>query len=304
MCSSSPDDLVATVIVPTTGNRVEVLKHSIPSILAQSESRIEVKVIGDGAAPETRALIEAYAASDPRIEFIDKPKHPSRGESYRHEVLQRARGRIVCYLCDRDLMLENHVAHMNVLLSDHDFAHSARVAILGDDSLRVLRAIDLSDWRDRRAMKDARIAGDGIPLACAAHTLAAYHQLVQGWSKTSPGLFTDGNMWWKFLKRPDFTAVSDNTTLTILYFPRYPKREWPAERRAKELVRWHDLMRKSDWKAQFERELAEAERQLQLRKAEDQPLSWRERAKRWYSLRRRRVVRIMIHYIKKILGMS
>ncbi len=296
-------DVAATVIVPTTGNRVDVLKHSIPSILAQSEKRIEVKVVGDGAAPETRALIAEYFASDPRIEFVDKPKHPRRGEPYRHDILQTAKGRIVCYLCDRDLMLPNHVEHMGRLLEEHDFAHSARIKILEDDTLKALRAIDLSQWADRFAMKDARIAGDGgIPLSCAAHTLDAYHRLTEGWSRTPVGFFTDVHMWWKFLQRRDISAVSDNATLTILYFPRYPKAQWPTDRRAKELVRWSSLIKKSGWQAPFENALTDAESDMKTRKAVGKSLNWLGLASNWYRLHRRLLVKIVAYYVRAYQG--
>ena len=296
MISTTHADLVATVVVPTTGQRADVLKHSIPSILAQSETRIEVKVIGDGAAPETRALVEEFAASDPRVQFIDKPKHPRRGEPYRHEVLQSARGRIVCYLCDRDLMLPNHVAHMNKLLENHDFAHSARIRINADDSVLAHQATDISLSSDRRAMRDARVIDGGIPLSFAAHTLEAYNRLVEGWSRTPIPYYTDGYMWWKFLQSQDIAAVSDNKTMTILFLPRRPKAEWPQSRRADEQARWLQIISTPGWQAPFIEALNQAEADIQLRRPPGGVLKRVLRIKRWIKVRRRMARKIMEHY--------
>lgn len=295
-------ELAATVIVPTTGNRVAVLRHSIPSILAQSEENIEVKVIGDGAAPETRQLMAEFSNSDPRIEFIDKPKHQRRGEPYRHNVLQRAKGRIVCYLCDRDIMLPNHVERMGRLLKHHDFAHSARIKIDSDDSVQALRALDLSAWADRKEMKDACIAGPGIPLSFGAHTLDAYHRLADGWSRTPVGLFTDTYMWWKFLRHRDVSAVSDNSTVTILYFPRYPKKLWPTARRAGEMARWIERSKNQGWLKEFDDALKEARLERQLRLMTPADPSWRDRVRHWVRLRRRLLTKVVAHHVRAYRG--
>lgn len=289
--------LVATVIVPTTGHRADVLRHSIPSILSQTETRIEVKVIGDGAAPETRTLIEEFAAADPRVEFIEKPKHPRRGEPYRHEVLQSARGRIVCYLCDRDLMLPNHVAHMSKLLENHDFAHSARVRINADGTIRANKSIDLARSSDRHDMRDARVIGyGGIPLSVTAHTLDAYHRLAKGWSRTPVHYYTDIAMWWKFVKNENISAVSDNTTLTILFFPRQPKPEWPQSRRAKEQMRWIQNMLAPDWQAPFVEVMRHAEIEMKQRPTPVGLDKWLRPVKRRIKVIRRTIRKIVKHY--------
>ena len=296
MSSTTQADLVATVIVPTTGQRADVLKYSIPSILAQSETRIEVKVVGDGAAPETRALVEEFASADPRVEFIDKPKHPRRGEPYRHEVLQSAKGRIVCYLCDRDLMLPNHVAHMSKLLENRDFAHSARIRINADDSVLALKATDLASPADRLDMRDARVIDGGVPLSFAAHTMDAYHRLTEGWSSTPVRYYTDVYMWWKFLQRHDISAVSDNKIMTILFFPRRPKAEWPQSRRAEEQARWMQIISTPGWQAPFVEALNQAEADIRLRRPPGGVLKRVLRIKRWIKVRRRMARKIMEHY--------
>ena len=55
-------------------------------------------------------------AADPRVRWFDNPKGPRHGELHRHAALQEARGEIVCYLCDDDLWLPDHVERMRALL--------------------------------------------------------------------------------------------------------------------------------------------------------------------------------------------
>lgn len=260
MSQTEPQACAATVLLPTHADRAPVLRYSIPSVLTQTEPDLELFVIGDGVDDATRAVVEGFADQDPRVRFVDKPKHRRRGEPYRHEILQRARGRIVCYLCDRDIMLPEHVAFMSALLTDADFAHSARVAIQPDDTLLVGRIRDLATRKGRLQIHDGRLPEihDGIPLACAAHTREAYFRLTDGWQTTPEGLLTDNSMWWKFLRRQDCRAVSDNERVTILYFPRYPKTAWPTQRRAADLARWHARMQEPGWRERFDADVSAA----------------------------------------------
>ena len=261
MTTTQDTPLAATVILPTHGERAAVLDYAIPSVLAQTRADIELFVIGDGVAPGTRAAIERFAAADPRVRFFDMPKHPRRGETYRHKLLQEARGRIVCYLCDRDLMLPDHVEHMGRMLERADFAHSARVAVNADDTLDVRVPLELSRRADRWKASHAIFAEAmryEIPLPFVAHTLAAYRRLGLAWHTTPEGMFTDGFMWRKFLQHPYARCASDNSHVTILYFPRRPNADWPVERRAAELARWRAKMQQAGWRTAFEADLAAA----------------------------------------------
>jgi glycosyltransferase involved in cell wall biosynthesis len=250
------DRVTATIILPTHGDRAAVLDYSIPSVLNQTVSDLELIVIGDGVDEKTRARIQEFVAADPRVEFVDKPKHKRRGEPYRHEVLQRARGRIVCYLCDRDMMLDDHVERMDQLLTDHDFAHTARVQITKDDILRHWPVADLTSEAGRTEMDYGRVISVGIPLSCGAHTLDAYYRLTPGWQTTPPGYLTDTAMWWKFLRNPTCKAIGDNEHVTVLRFSRKPNSEWPSERRAEDLARWQAKMQDPGWRQGFNRQIA------------------------------------------------
>jgi hypothetical protein len=252
------------VVIPTTGDRGPLLRLSLASVLAQSVAELEVFVVGDGIGPAARTLVEQMARSDARVRLFDFPKDPRRGEIYRHQVLQEARGDIVCYLCDRDLMLPDHVAIMGELLRDHDFAHSLLFGVREDGGIDFGVKLDLADPGYR-----ARVAGGQmavIGLSFAAHTLAMYRRLPHGWRTTPEGMLTDYYMWRQFLNVPGCRAVSDETP-TILYFKRGHHPGWPVARRLAELEAWNERLGDAAWCEEFVGQIRQAVATPQVRTA-------------------------------------
>ncbi len=248
----------ATVVIPITGDRGALLRYSLESVLRQTVRELEVFIIGDGVAEPTRRIIKNYEAEDSRVCFFDHPKHARRGEVYRHQALSaEANGEIVCYLCDRDYMLPDHVATMLRCLEKADFCHTLRFVIRPDDSIRLLRPLDLCNDSDRRATIRTRVYLDGLPLSTVTHRLSAYRSLPFGW-RTTPKLgYTDHHMWVQFLEQPECRTVSSFEP-TILYFPRGEHPGWPVEMRLRELERWHEKMQEPGWAEAFRQEVLDS----------------------------------------------
>jgi glycosyltransferase involved in cell wall biosynthesis len=228
--------LSATVVVPTTADRGPLLPFSVGSALRQTVADLEVFVIGDGVDDTTRAHVRELMAADPRIRFFDHPKGPRRGERRRHEALQEARGEIVCYLCDRDLMLPHHVAALRRLLAQADFA-TTLVYDVRLEGARIRAARDGGDAEDRRRLARS----GGFPLSTIGHTLAAYRRLPHGWRETPPGIPTDHYMCQQFLAE-DWVRAASGEDVTILYFNRGAYPGWPVERRRPELQEWSRMI--------------------------------------------------------------
>lgn len=225
----------ATIMLPTTGERGPLLPYSIASIQHQTIENIEIFIMGDGVNEETKKIIQKLRNEDSRIHFFDHPKHERRGEPYRHQALQQANGEIVCYLCDRDLMLPNHVETMLELLAEYNFASTTFIDVKEDQSLNIYQYIL---YYGPASENDPKLVESGrISLSNAAHTLAMYHKLPYGWRTTPEGQFTDQYMWKQFMEHPECNAFS-HTEPTTLYFGRghYPGAS-VAERK-KELVAW------------------------------------------------------------------
>jgi len=251
--------LRATVVVPTTGDRGPLLLHSVGSILKQTVSEIEVFIIGDGVADETRPFIARLMEQDSRVRFFDHPKGTRRGETYRHSALAEARGDIVCYLCDRDLMLPDHVATMSALLKDADFAHTFNCIVDPQDRIEYLFQLDVGDEKDRKLCCSTypHALHLGIPLSCAGHTLDMYRRLPHGWRTSPLKSYTDNFMWRQFLDHPECRAASGYHP-TILLFTRWPQKEWTPQRRLAELVRWQQKMSHPGWYERFLADVLEA----------------------------------------------
>ena len=100
----------ATILIPTFRHPT-LVPYALRSALAQEGAEVDVLVVGDGVQDDTRVALEPFLA-DRRVTFFDNPKGERHGERHRHEALQYASGRIVCYLSDDDLLLGDHVAEM------------------------------------------------------------------------------------------------------------------------------------------------------------------------------------------------
>ena len=245
------ETLRATVLIPTIENRGPLLPYSVGSVLAQTVSDIEVFVMGDGVDNDTRAVIHDLMNHDSRIKFFDNPKHLRRGEPNRHRALAEARGEIVCYLCDRDLMLPNHIETVAQLLINCDFCHTLISDVLpGQERIRVVNELNLSDPSDRGWILAARCVQNGIPLSFAAHRLDMYRKLPYGWRTTPENIFTDIYMWEQFLAHTECRVVS-GTVPTILYFPRGNRIEWSVQQKLAELEVWSERLRLASWNTWF-----------------------------------------------------
>lgn len=233
---------IATVII-STFDHVATLRYAVASALAQTVP-VEVFIVGDGVPTAGKALIHGLLQQDDRLRFFDHPKHERRGEPYRHEAIAHARGRIICYLCDRDLWFPDHVRKLDELLQSADFAHAFPMHLLPgsvakffptDLSLPIFRHMMLNVW-------------SRVPLSCAAHTLDAYKRLPSGWSNTPPGHLTDAYFFNKFLQMTDCRLASGYEP-TVLTFPSPERKGWTSEQRVQELHAWWPCVSDPDKRA-------------------------------------------------------
>jgi len=233
---------LATIIIPTTGNRGTLLQHSIKSIQNQTIQDFEVCVIGDGVEQETKAQIKQISEKDPRILFFDFPKHQRRGEPYRHRVIQESRGDYIFYLCDRDLMFPNHLETLLKWLKRYNFVSSTFVDVRRDQSLRIGQYIS---YFGAGSESEASPSKAWISLSNVGHSRYMYDLLKFGWRTTPKEQFTDIYMWEQFLAHPMCNPYSLPTP-TILYFKRGNHPGDPVEARAQELAVWSEKISASD----------------------------------------------------------
>jgi glycosyltransferase involved in cell wall biosynthesis len=243
----------ASIVAPTY-RHVLLLPYALESALDQRDATVEVLVVGDGVEDATREVVRRYG-DDARVRFFDFPKGPRNGEAYRHDVLAEARGRIVTYLCDDDLLLPDHVATVRAALEEADFAHPLTVRFVDDAELQFF------PWNygrpEFRELGRTRVGSMG--LTGVAHTLAAYRRLPYGWRTTPAGMPTDHHMWLQWLEQPD-VRMTLVPRLTFLNFPDPFWKERPEEERARVLAQWLRRSREPGFTSHLETLLHEAVR--------------------------------------------
>ena len=240
----------ATILVPTTKHRGVLLPFSIGSILQQTIKEIEIFIIGDGVDASMREVIRKLIERDNRIKFFDHPKGTRRGETYRHEALMNhAKGEIVCYLLDRDLMLPDHVEKMYENLQKFNFCTHIGFDIKEDGSVHFQRRSRIGEFDVHPSKFYHKVMKVDFTFSPVGHTLDFYKSLPYGW-RTTPSRFpTDIYMWKQFIDHPAFRFLS-STDNTILYFKRGDHPGWSADKRAAEISKYYStLSNKKDFQS-------------------------------------------------------
>lgn len=246
----SAKQLQATIIIPTYDHGM-TLQYPLQCLKHQTISDFEVFVIGDGVPDELKPRLLDLVSEDERFRFIDHPKHSRRGEPHRHEALLIASGRIVCYLCDRDLWLPDHVEQMLKLLSTADYVHSLPLHVLPGGDFRTF-PVDLGFEGYRHMM--LTMSDNRIPFSCFAHTLEAYHSLKEGWTTTPDNYWTDLYMFRKFFAAETLCGTS-GVIPTAVTFPSPPRKAWTEPERIAELETWQRRLNTSEGRLRFQREV-------------------------------------------------
>lgn len=229
----------ASVLVPTH-DAAATLDLAVGSALAQTLTDLEVVIIGDGVSAAVRDVAKGLVATDSRVRFLDLPKGEHHGEVHRDAVVRDCDAPVVCYLCDDDLLLPDHVATMVDLLENADLANSMN-GHFGTDGTFAPYLSDLGSIDHRRWLLHPH--RNSVSVTGTAHTVASYQRIRVGWEPPPEGRITDHVMWQKFLRLPGLRAVT-SSRVTALQFPSHleERHTWtPGERRA-ELERWWTIM--------------------------------------------------------------
>jgi hypothetical protein len=169
----------ATVIVPTH-DRAALIDLAVASALGQTVRELEVIVVGDGVGDDTRAVLRGLMAADERVRFLDLEKDPGRGEGHRDLAVSEAASDVICYLCDDELLLPDHVAIMIELLANADLAQTLNGHLNADGTFtpgrRTSNAESALEWEH-----------DAVSITGTAHRVSTYQRLVGGWGTVGPG---------------------------------------------------------------------------------------------------------------------
>jgi hypothetical protein len=115
--SSQP---LVTVRIPTWRGHETLVRRTLPSVLGGAYPQLEILVCSDGPDPAARAAVEAVAARDPRVRYLELPERPrypqTKLDLHRvggidacNAVLDAARGDFICPLDHDDAFTHDHV---------------------------------------------------------------------------------------------------------------------------------------------------------------------------------------------------
>lgn len=104
-----------SVVIPTRQRPFLLMNRSLPSVLAQSYSNLEVVVVVDGPDPETVSVLTELASRDSRVRPVFL-SHNMGGSDARNAGVQAARGEWIAFLDDDDEMLPHRVEQQLVVV--------------------------------------------------------------------------------------------------------------------------------------------------------------------------------------------
>jgi hypothetical protein len=249
---------LAAVLIPTH-DHAATLDLAVRSALEQTVAEVEVLIVGDGVSDEVRAVASALLREDERVRFLDLPKGPNHGEVHRGTAIESTEAEIVCYLCDDDLLLPEHVESMRELLGEADLAHSQNGHFDPDGAWHHIFA-DLSSPACRNWVR--RPGSNVVSLTGTAHTVTAYRRLPHGWRTTPPGHWPDHYMWQQFLAQP-WVRPATAPRVTALQFPSHlgGREGWPPAQRRAELERWRASLVRPEGRVLLEKAIGAAVRE-------------------------------------------
>ena len=138
--------MTVSVIIPTYNRSRLLTERSLPSVLAQTYTDLEVLVVGDGT---DQATVNAMAAvTDPRVSFtnlphFDYPADPHQhwallGMAARNWGLDHANGKYVTLLDDDDAMVPDAIELLLPRVQSHavDFVYGLSETYKGDPPRR------------------------------------------------------------------------------------------------------------------------------------------------------------------------
>lgn len=225
----------------------DLLPFAVESVLAQSRQDFELFIVCDGAPAETVAVAQAFAARDSRILVRAHPKGARHGEAWRHAALCAARGTFVCHLGDDDLWLPEHLEELAALLAEADFGHCLHVETHPDGrALPVMGNIAIARTREQLLREAVNLCGP----TCAGYRLAAYRALPEGWAPGPAGVWSDLNMWRKFLRQPGLRFLT-RYAVTAVCLPAALRPGWSPAQRVEENRRYAALIRDAGWRADY-----------------------------------------------------
>lgn len=216
-----------TIAIPTH-NRRETLLLAARSALMQTRSPEQVIVLCDGCTDDSAEAVRALG--DERLEAIELPKLPHYAYAHRNRALELARGEVITWLGDDDLLLPDHLERVGEYWDAGiaDVVQTPAVVVWQDDS-KTWVGLDWSVPGHARTLIDRNT--NVMSSVCVSVEAA---RAVGGWD-ASLSRFGDWDLWKRVLATGARTAMTDEPT--VLHF-RATERDQPWPLRVEQNASW------------------------------------------------------------------
>ncbi len=200
-----------SILLPTH-HSPNTLSLAIRSILDQELQDFEVLIVLDGVKDETRSVVASF--SDPRLRVFDLPKAAGFGYANRNIALQSARGDLIAFMADDDLITPDHLSLMDATFSDPkvEIAFSAPVWVSPLGYL-LPEPFDLNDPSDLDAFRTTR---NFYPAAAVVHRRSALDKYGTWPSDGKPA--GDWKLWLRIIEGEQCQNFAIVDTVTVLHF--------------------------------------------------------------------------------------
>ncbi len=206
---ASPPSMFATPavsVVLSVHNDAPFLAEAIESILAQSVRDFEFLIVDDGATDGSGAIIDRYAAADPRIRAFHQP---NRGLIFSlNRMIAEARAPLIARMDGDDVALPERFAAQMRFLSAHTDHGVLGTGVIGIDVHGAVRR----DWSVAYPTDDAafRAALPGGALICHPSVMMRRDLvLAVGGYRAAYRHSEDYDLWLRLSERTRITSLPD-----------------------------------------------------------------------------------------------
>ena len=216
-----------TIAIPTH-NRRETVLLAARSALAQTRPPEQIIVLCDGCDDGTAEAVRSLGS--PLTDAIELPKAPGYAYGHRNRSLELARGEVILWLADDDLLLPDHLERIGALwdCGRLDLVQSDAVLVRADDSLGWFGG----DWSTRQGR--AQLATMNTNPMASVSVRVDVALAAGGWNDTLPRA-ADWDLWQRVVQRGARTARSPEPT--VLHF-RATGRGQPWDDRVRQNTSW------------------------------------------------------------------
>lgn len=199
-----------SILMPTH-TRVDVLGIAIESVLNQTLVDFELLLVGDGCAPGTEGVVDGF--NDDRIRFFDLPKAPHFGYANRNVALREARGKLIGFAADDDILLPDHFELLaRSLTSSAVIAHSQAIWVSTDGIAAPLMAnLEMPDELDNFMERK-----NSIPASCFLYRADSL-SLLDAWPEDLPNA-ADWRLWQRIIRENPKASIVHCRQPTLLHF--------------------------------------------------------------------------------------